>query len=567
MLRRLVGSAPSALLRARPAALRTCIPAALAGSVRHQHLIPNPSKDLTQDELASAEDNGGLLRFLMREGKWHDVKDKVAIRCSTNGFKGLTYGELEGRISAAAHALRAQGFEQGDCINLHLHNCEQFIVAFFATAALGGRVSTSNPVYTAAELANQQIDAGCKFVISSHAYDDVIGAAVAKSQITNVSFVEDATCFANAPATDLPLPPLLRPIDPREDIVALPYSSGTTGRPKGVMLTHHNMTTNTLQCRGGVDVERDDVLVGVLPLFHIYGMTVLMMYSLMRQAELVLLAKFDPQPFLEALSQQRVTVGFLVPPIILFLAKHPLVQQYDLSALRYIFSGAAPLDGATQQTLSEQLGIPLLQGWGMTELSPIGTVSPYDKPTVNGSAGALVGSTEGMIVDPETGASLPPGAEGELLIRGPQVMKGYLGRADATAETIRPDGFLRTGDLAYHDDAGNVFLVDRLKELIKVKGLQVAPAEIEGRLLEIEELADAAVIGIPDERAGQLPKAYCVKKPDAAISEEAVRERLSATLAPYKIPAQIEFIDAIPKSASGKILRRHLMAQSTAQAA
>ena len=295
-----------------------------------------------------------------------------------------------------------------------------------------------------------------------------------------------------------------------------------------------------------MDVERDDVLVGVLPLFH--GMTVLMMYSLMRQAELVLLAKFEPQPFLEALKQ-RVTVGFRCRPSS-SSSQSTLVQQYDLSALRYIFSGAAPLDGATQQTLSEQLGIPLHQGWGMTELSPIGTVSPYDKPTVNGSAGALVGSTEGMIVDPETGASLPPGAEGELLIRGPQVMKGYLGRADATAETIRPDGFLRTGDLAYHDDAGNVFLVDRLKELIKVKALQVAPAEIEGGCSRLRSCR---------RRRHRDPRRACGAAAQSVLREEARcghqrggGARASPRRSRRTSPAQIEFIDAIPKSASGK---------------
>lgn len=220
-------------------------------------------------------------------------------------------------------------------------------------------------------------------------------------------------------------------------------------------------------------------------------------------------------------------------------------------------SGAAPLDAATQETLSAQLGIPIRQGWGMTELSPVGCTSPHETPLVHGTAGTLVASTEGMVVDDE-GNSLPVGELGELVIRGPQVMLGYLGRPEATAETIRPDGFLRTGDLAYFDEGGNIYIADRLKELIKVKGYQVAPAELEGRLLEIEQVADAAVIGVPDERAGELPKAFVVKKPDVELSEEAVRAALAEKLAPYKLPDQVVFVDEIPKSASGKILRRML---------
>ena len=500
-----------------------------------------------------------LFQFMRETGKWGEVADKVALRCSTEDFRPITYKELEGRVSATTHALRGIGFQKGDVLNVHLHNCQQYVVTFLACAQLGGIASTSNPAYVAAELANQHVDSGSKFVLSSKAYEAVVTAAAAESGLSDkVFYVEDPDCFANAKATDEPPPEPDMPIDVMKDLLTLPYSSGTTGKPKGVMLTHHNMSTNLLQCMEASSVTRDDTLIGVLPLYHIYGMLVLMCYALVQQSELVLLTKFDPVPFLDAMSKFKVSVGFFVPPIILFLAKHPVVQQYDLSTLKWIMSGAAPLDPVTQKALSSELGVPISQGWGMTELSPIGCLDDHFNP-VWGSSGTLASGTEGLIID-EEGKPLPAGEVGELLIRGPQVMQGYLGRPDATAETIRPDGFLRSGDIAYRDAENRLFFVDRLKELIKVKGFQVAPAEVEGALLKIDQVADAAVIGVPDERSGQVPKAFVVLQPNAALSADEVRAALGETLAAYKLPAVVEFVEAIPKSPSGKILRKDIRA-------
>ena len=305
-----------------------------------------------------------LYPFLRKLGRWDEASDKVALRCSRDGFRPITYSELDGRVSAAAHALRALGFKQGDVINVHLHNCQQYVVAFFAAAALGGTVSTSNPAYVARELAGQHADSGSCMVLSSRDYENVVTAAAAESGLSaqQLHWVEDPECFANAPATSAPPPLPEQPIDAARDIVALPYSSGTTGKPKGVMLSHLNMTCNVLQTAGALNVERDDCLIGVLPLYHIYGMTVLMCYALARQSELVLLSKFEPPSFLDAMSSFRVSHGFLVPPIILFLAKHPMVKDYDLSALKFIMSGAAPLDATTQQSLSTGLGCTIAQG-------------------------------------------------------------------------------------------------------------------------------------------------------------------------------------------------------------
>lgn len=502
-----------------------------------------------------------LFQFMRETGKWGEVADKVALRCSTEDFRPITYKELEGRVSATAHALRGIGFQKGDVMNVHLHNCQQYVVTFLACAQLGGVASTSNPAYVAAELANQHVDSGSKFVLSSKAYEAVVTAAAAESGLSDkVFWVEDSGCFANLKATDEPPPEPDQPIDVMKDLLTLPYSSGTTGKPKGVMLTQRNLTVNILQCMEASAVTRDDTLIGVLPLYHIYGMTVLMCYALVQQSELVLMSKFEPTAFLDAMSKYGVSVGFLVPPIILFLAKHPMVKQYDLSRLQWIMSGAAPLDPAMQESLSSELGVPISQGWGMTELSPIGCVDDCFRPAW-GSSGALATGTEGLILD-EQGKALAVGEVGELLIRGPQVMQGYLNRPDATAETIRSDGFLNTGDIAYRDDENRLFFVDRLKELIKVKGFQVAPAEVEGRLLELPQVADAAVIGVDDERAGQVPKAFVVRAADApSLTDEQVVEALRGSLAEYKLPIYVEFVDAIPKSPSGKILRKDLRAR------
>ncbi len=541
-------------LAARPLPRPQLRSLARAASTGH-NLIPQIYPDVQLD----ARPDEGLWEFLQREGRLDEVKDKVAITCLASGGRSLTFGQLQERVSAAAHELVAMGFGQGDVASVHLHNCEQFVVSFLAVASLGGTISPSNPLYTAHELAEQQRDSSATICLSSRAYEAVVDEAATLSGVSTVTYIEDEDCFANTPGTRRPPPPRATPLDIANDVLALPYSSGTTGKPKGVMLSHRNIMYNCVQAVAADIVETDTVLT-VLPLYHIYGMTLLMLRTILSRAHMLLMPRFEPQPFLEAVQNYKVSAGFVVPPICVFLAKHPLVKEYDLTSLRYLFTGAAPLDAATQLSITQITKVLCKQGWGMTELSPLGTAARPgpDADPVAGSCGVLVPSTEGLIVDTETDEPLPPHTPGELLIRGPQVMLGYLNRPDATAETIRADGFLRTGDLGYYDEEGNVFLQERLKELIKVKGFQVAPAEIEGLLLEHEQLDDACVIGVADEASGEVPKAFVVRKAEASLSEDGVRDYLALKLAPYKVPRDVEFVDAIPKSPSGKILRRML---------
>jgi acyl-CoA synthetase (AMP-forming)/AMP-acid ligase II len=304
-------------------------------------------------------------------------------------------------------------------------------------------------------------------------------------------------------------------------------------------------------------VTADDTLVGVLPLFHIYGLNVVMNAVLRNGATLVTMPRFDLEGFLGLVQEHRATKAHLVPPIVLALAKSPVVERFDLSSLTLVNSGAAPLSAELQEAAAQRIGCPVVQGYGMTESSPVTHVTPLDPERHRvGSIGPPVPNTECRIVDVAGGGELGAGEEGEVCVRGPQVMRGYLDDPEATADTVDADGWLHTGDVGRADDDGYVVLVDRVKELIKYKGYQVAPAELEALLVQHPAVAEAAVVGRPDEEAGEVPKAF------VALSGEATEEEIMAfvaeRVAPYKKLRACEVVDEIPKSPSGKILRRVL---------
>lgn len=323
------------------------------------------------------------------------------------------------------------------------------------------------------------------------------------------------------------------------------------------MLTHRNLVANLIQCQVSVSVTRDERIIAVLPFFHIYGMHVILNLGLWQGATLVTMPRFELEPFLGLLQQHRVTLGFVAPPLVLTLAKHPAVDGYDLSALRKLFSGAAPLDADLEAACTARVGCSIQQGYGLTEASPathmrsdeLGKHSP-------GTVGPPLPNTECRIVDIATGWNLGRGEDGEVLVRGPQVMKGYLNNPEATAATIDPDGWLHTGDIGHADQDGCLTIVDRLKELIKYKGFQVPPAELEAVLCTHPCVGDAAVIPMLDEECGEVPKAFVVLKGKA--SPEELMAYVAERVAPYKKIRAVEAIDVIPKSPSGKILRRVL---------
>ncbi|HEX8558521.1 MAG TPA: 4-coumarate--CoA ligase family protein [Pyrinomonadaceae bacterium] len=497
-----------------------------------------------------------LTEFVFSQAARH--ADKPALVDGPSG-RVTTYAQLSAAVRAAAAGLARRGFGKGDVAALYSPNLPEYVVAFHAVASSGGVVTPVNPLYTVEELAKQLEDSRATYVVTVPPLVGRVREAAAGRELREV-FVfgeaEGATPFSSLLEAGGEPPPV--EIDPREDVVALPYSSGTTGVCKGVMLTHRNLVANLSQIKGSGHDWRDETLVCVLPLFHIYGMVAIMSHGLYCGATVVTLPRFDFELLLKTMQDYRVTFAHLVPPVVLALSKSPLVDSYDLSSLHTIFSGAAPLGAELARACAGRLGCVVVQGYGMTEASPATHLSTreHNKP---GSVGLVVPNMECRLVSVETGEDVGAGERGEILARGPQVMKGYLNRPDATAETVDADGWLHTGDVAYVDEDGYFFIVDRAKELIKYKAFQVAPAELEAVLLTHPSVADAAVIPSPDEEAGETPKAFVVLKDGHGMTEAEALEFVAARVAPYKKVRRVEFVEQIPKSPSGKILRRLLV--------
>ena len=471
----------------------------------------------------------------------------------------ITYAALAQSVRRVAASLAARGFKKGEVFGILSSNVPEYAMMFHGVALLGGIVTPINPLYTEHEIAHQLKDAGARFLVTGLQFVDKARAAAREANVEEL-FVfgeaEGATPFASLIESEGEVPTV--EINPREDLVVLPYSSGTTGLPKGVMLTHRNLVANLCQMEGLEYFTENDTLVCVLPLFHIYGLMVILNLGLQKGATIVTMPRFELDQFLQALQDHGVTMAHIVPPIVLALANNPIVDNYDLSKLHTIFCGAAPLGEALTRAFTDRLKCKVRQGYGMTETSPVTHSTPADPAQAKfGAVGVCAPNTECRIIDLETGEALGPGREGELCVRGPQVMKGYLNRPEATAHTIDAEGWLHTGDVGYADEDAHFFIVDRAKELIKYKGFQVAPAELEAILLTHPSIADAAVIPRPDEEAGEVPKAYLVRKDE--VSAEVIMEYIAARVAPFKKIRYVEFIDKIPKSASGKILRRVLI--------
>jgi acyl-CoA synthetase (AMP-forming)/AMP-acid ligase II len=484
--------------------------------------------------------------------------DKPALVDGPSG-SSLTYGELHRGIHCLARGLSHRGFNKGDVFAIYCPNLPEYAVVFYGVAMLGGINTTVNPLYTVDELARQLNDANAKYLLTIPPFVDNALAAAANSNVEEVFVIgeaEGASSWTSLLRDDGELPAVQ--IDPLEDIVVLPYSSGTTGMPKGVMLTHHNLIANVSQFRDLGEVSEQDRLIAILPFFHIFGMVAIMAYGLLQRSTIVSMPRFELEQFLQLMQDYEITRSFLVPPVVLALAKNPLVDDYDLSALKTIVCGAAPLSKELTLACSERLGCIVAQGYGMTEMSPATNLDDMDPAKIKvGSIGRIMPNTEAMIVDVESGEPLGYNQHGEYWVRGPQRMPGYLNNPAATAESIDADGWYHSGDIGYIDEDGYVFIVDRLKELIKYNGMQVAPAELEALLLGHEDIIDAAVVPCPDETAGEIPKAFVVTH--GKLDAEEIMAYVADRVAPHKKIRALEFIDEIPKSASGKILRRLLV--------
>jgi acyl-CoA synthetase (AMP-forming)/AMP-acid ligase II len=506
----------------------------------------------------------------LHEYVFAEVGEHLDLPALIEGATGrtITYRALREQTRMVAAGLAKRGFGKGDRLSIYSPNVPEYAATFFGTIAAGGTAVMSNPLYTADELGRQLKDTGARLVITVPALAPRAQAALEPLGGGTVIVFGDATgylAFGDL-LFDGPAPVIV--CDPATDYAAFPTSSGTTGLPKSVMLSHRAIVANIAQCKDIGGGMAGDHTVAVLPFFHIYGMVVILCMVLRRGGCAVTMPQFDLEQFLALNARYRATEAYVVPPIALALAKHPMVAQYDLSSLRSVMSGAAPMGAELESACAARLGCTVKQGYGMTEASPVTHFTPEDPALVlHGSCGMLTPNTECRIVDLETKQDVGFGERGELLIRGPQLMHGYLNNPDSTAEALDADGWLHTGDVGYAVESGHFFIVDRLKEFIKYKGFQVAPAELEALLLTHTDIADAAVIPCADEEAGEVPKAFVVLRPGVTLEPDALMHWVSQRVAAYKKVRRVEFTDRIPKSASGKILRRELILRERAKSA
>ncbi|WNZ10678.1 4-coumarate--CoA ligase family protein [Streptomyces sp. 11x1] len=477
----------------------------------------------------------------------------------------LTYEQLDRFHRRLAAAFAEAGVRKGDVLALHSPNTIAYPTAFYAATRAGATVTTVHPLATPGEMATQLQDSGASWIVTVSPLLETARAAAERVGGVREIFVCDSApghrSLIDMLASAAPEPAV--GIDPVTDLAALPYSSGTTGVPKGVMLTHRSIATNLAQLEPVMPAGPGDRILAVLPFFHIYGLTALMNAPLRLGATVVVLPRFDLEGYLKAIADHRITHLYVAPPIVLALAKHPAAERYDLSTVRHILSAAAPLDAKLAAACSARLSLPpVVQGYGMTELSPCSHLVPLVQAAVAppGTVGKLIAGTEMRIVSlDDPGKEVGVGEPGEIVIRGPQVMKGYLGRPQATADMIDSDGWLATGDIGHVDADGWLYVVDRVKELIKYKGFQVAPAELEALLVTHPGIADAAVIGHYNDDGNEVPHAFVVRRPTARdLSEGEVMMYVAERVAPYKRVRHVTFIADVPRAASGKILRREL---------
>ena len=478
--------------------------------------------------------------------------------------KEYTFAQVWTAARRIARLLQDRGLRKGDRVGIYSPNLPEYAPAFHGVALAGGVVTTLNPLYREREVVHQLSDAGATALFASKLVMPVVDAVRGElPPLKDVFAIEDLWQLADSVSGD----PQPVAIDAERDLAALPYSSGTTGLPKGVMLSHFNLSSNLRQAAAGPHLfDAYSVLLDFLPFYHIYGLQILMNLGLAVGATQVVMARFDPEQTLALVQRHRVTGLFVVPPALLVLSNLPNLATFDTSSLGFILSGAAPLPPEVADRGAEAFGCPILQGYGLTETSPLANSNPLHR-IKRASVGPPAPDTEEKVVDLETGAELGPGEVGEILIRGPQVMKGYWQQPQATAECLTEDGWLRTGDIGSLDEEGYGYIVDRVKEMIKYKGYQVAPAELEAVLHEHPAVADAVVIPKPDALAGEIPKAFVVLNGAGSLSAQEIMDFVAERVAPYKKVRQVEFVESIPKTLSGKILRRELIERERAASA
>jgi len=473
----------------------------------------------------------------------------------------LTYSELDTLTSKLASGLNNLGIGKKDNVLLLLPNSLEFVIGYYGILKAGGTVVPTNPIYKGRELKHILNDSGAAALITN------------KDSYLVIKEIEDEIKLETIILTDLKesegtvsLPEILTrcsptphecDIKPKEDVAAIQYTGGTTGFPKGAMLTHYNLVANAIQNAAWFGWNKDDVVMGLLPFSHSWGACTCVNSPIYCGARVLTLSRFDPQELLKTIEKERVTILYGAASMFTMLVSNSLLTKYDLSSLKYVKAGAMPIPPEIKNQWEKMTGVKMVLGYGLSEAAP----ETHNCPSLMvkpGTAGIPIIDTDARIVDEETGETeLPPKEVGELIIKGPQVMKGYLNRPEDNKQVLR-DGWLYTGDLALMDDEGYFQIVDRKKETIKYKGYTIAPAEVEAVLYQHPAIKECAVVGKPDALAGEIPKAYVVLKSGHMACEEDLIEFCAQRVSAFKKIREVEFIEAIPKTPVGKVLRRVL---------
>lgn len=509
--------------------------------------------------------------------------------------KRLTFSELLNQSYQFAHALVKRGVKKGDRVAVMLPNCPQAVIAFYGALFAGAVVVQTNPLYTERELTHQLADSGAETIVTldllfnrvmkvkpDTAVKNVIVTSVGdylpfikklfypfvqrkQGQNPQVQYGNGVESFLSLVKESAPTP-MKMDIDPEKDLALLQYTGGTTGVAKGVMLSHKNLVANATQCKAILYKLRPgkEKILGALPFFHVYGMTTVMNMGILLAGETILIPRFDVKQILEAIHKEKPTLFPGAPTMYIALINHPDLKNYNLSSIEACISGSAPLPVEVQQRFEELTGGKLVEGYGLTESSPVTHANLIWGKRVSGSIGLPWPDTDCQIVDPGSGEELPLGQVGELAVKGPQVMLGYWNRPEETSATLR-DGWLLTGDMAYMDEHGYFYIVDRKKDMIIAGGYNIYPREVEEVLFEHPAILEAAVVGVPDPYRGETVKAFVVKKKDTDVTEDELNQFCRKRLAAYKVPRLYEFREDLPKTMVGKVLRRHLQEESKKQ--
>jgi len=529
-----------------------------------------------------------LHSFLIDSGT--KLKEKKALHFMG---KELTYGEVLGQAKQMANFLQSKGLKKGDRVANMLPNGPQAVITYYGALMAGGVVVQVNPLYTERELKHQLKDSGATFIVCldillprvsnvksetdlKHTIvtrvadylpfpKNVIYPFIQKRQYNMVVKVEETedthvwkTIFANTTENYKPVE-----VNPKEDLALLQYTGGTTGKPKGVMLTHYNLVANVEMCATWMYKlsDENEVVLGVLPFFHVYGMTTVMNLSVMNAYKMVLLPKFDPVQVLKTIEKEKPTLFPGAPTIYIGLLHHPDLKKYDLSSIEACISGSAALPIEVQEQFERLTGGRLVEGYGLTETSPVTHANFIWDKRINGSIGVPWPNTDAKIVKEGTLEELPIGEVGEIAVKGPQVMKGYWNNEEATAESLKDD-WLLTGDMGRMDEKGFFYVVDRKSDMIIAGGFNIYPREVEEVLFEHTGIQEATVIGVPDDYRGETVKAVIVPKKGHELDKDELNEYCRKHLAAYKVPRIYEFREELPKTIVGKVLKRQLIQES-----